>query len=175
MAFRRISWAGALAFVLLAAGCYPDLDWREVTSASGGYAVLMPARPDRAQREVVMGGVTLSMSMTSVQREGVAFGVADAEIPTSYARPMELLAAARAGLLRNIEGRVVSERTVAIDGVEGEEFRAEGTANGHPMQLAARVLIAGPRFYQIVFVGQRGRVPPADVDLFLGSFRILSK
>jgi hypothetical protein len=175
MAFRRISRTAVLALVLLAAGCYPDLDWREVTSAEGGYAILLPARPDQAQREVVIGGVALSMSMASVQREGVAFGVAHAEIPPGYTRRTELLAAARAGLLRNIDGHVVAEHGVAIDGVEGEEFRAEGMANGHPMQLAARVFIAGPRFYQVVFVGQSGRVPPAEVDLFLGSFRLLQK
>ena len=171
MAHRRFIWAGVLALALLAA-CYPDLDWREIASASGGYAVLMPARPDHAEREVAIGGLALSMSMASVQREGVAFGVAHAEIPAGYDRRAGLIAAARAGLLRNIEGHVVAARTISIDGAEGEEFRAEGTASGHPMELAARIFIAGPRFYQVVFVGQKGKVPAADVELFLGSFRL---
>jgi len=172
MARRRFTWASVVALALLAAACYPDLDWREVSSASGGYAVLLPARPDHAQREVVLGGLALSMSMASVQREGVAFGVAHAQIPADYDRRGELVAAARAGLLRNIDGNVVAARTISTDGAEGEEFRAEGTASGHPMELAARIFVAGPRFYQVVFVGQKGKVPAAEVELFLGSFRL---
>ncbi|MGB8436826.1 MAG: hypothetical protein WCE38_21475 [Burkholderiales bacterium] len=169
------AWAPVLAFALPLAACYPELDWREVSSASGGYTVLMPARPDTAQREVVVGGVALMMSMTSVRREGMAFGAAYADIPRNDARDAELLAAARDALVRNIDGRIASTREIEIDGAAGQEFQADGKVGGHPMRLAARVLIGGSRFYQVVYVGRAGSLPEADANLFLGSFRLVAK
>ena len=172
---RRVAWTCLLAITLVLAACYPDLDWREVTSASGGYAVLMPAKPEHLQREVAVGGILLTMSMDSVQKEGIAFGAAYADIPAQYSRYQTLLDAARDALLRNIDGRITSEREVVVDGAAGHEFYAEGTMGKKQMRLAARVLIAGHRFYQVVCVGQSERLATADVALFLNSFRLLTK
>jgi hypothetical protein len=172
---RWSAWALVSALTLVLAACYPELDWREVTSANGGYAVLMPARPDMAQREVVVAGVPLMMSMTSVHREGMAFGAAYADIPRDHARHAEILAAARDALVRNIAGRIAATRDITIDGAAGHEFQADGKVGGHPMRLAARVLIGGNRFYQVVYVGRAGRLPEADTNLFLGSFRLVAK
>jgi hypothetical protein len=172
---RRIAWALFLALAMLLAACYPELDWREVSPAGGGFTVLMPARPEMAQRQIVFGGVALVMSMTSVHREGMAFGAAYADIPPDYARNAELLAAARDALVRNIDGRIASTREIAIDGVAGEEFEADGKVGAQPMRLAARVLIGGSRFYQVVYVGRDGKLAEADAKLFLGSFRLMAK
>jgi hypothetical protein len=172
---RWCAWAPVLACTALLAACYPELDWREVSSASGGFAVLMPAHPDTARREVVIGGVALMMSMTSVRREGMAFGAAYADIPRDHSRNAELLAAARDALVRNIDGRIASTREIVIDGAAGQEFQADGKVGAHPMRLAARVLIGGSRFYQVVYVGRTGGLPEADVNLFLGSFRLSVK
>jgi ABC-type Co2+ transport system permease subunit len=74
--FVRICRTCLLVLVLALSACYPDLDWREVTSSDGGYKVLMPAKPEHAQRQVVIGGVSLEMSMDSTRRDGIAFGAA---------------------------------------------------------------------------------------------------
>ncbi|MCG6875070.1 MAG: hypothetical protein LJE97_08255 [Betaproteobacteria bacterium] len=175
MTLDRIARACAMSVALLVSACYPALDWREVTSASGGYAVLMPAQPDHAQREIALGGLVVVMSMASVRRDGMAFGVAYADLPADYARHAEFLAAARDGLVRNIDGRITSAHEVTIDGAAGQEFYAEGNLGGRSMRLVARLLLAGSRFYQVVFVGQSDRFTDADVDLFLGSFRLTRK
>jgi hypothetical protein len=172
---RWFAWAPVLAVTLVLVACYPELDWREVTSASGGYTVLMPARPDMAQREVLVAGVALMMSMTSVRREGMAFGAAYADIPRDHARHAEILAAARDALVRNIDGHIASTREITIDGAAGQEFQADGKVGRHSMRLAARVLIGGSRFYQVVYVGREGSLPESDAELFLGSFRLVAK
>ena len=41
------------------------------------------------------------------------------------------------------------------------------------MRLAARVLVTGERFYQVVVVGREDRAGAADTALFLGSFKPL--
>jgi hypothetical protein len=171
--FVRICRTCLLVLVLALSACYPDLDWREVTSSDGGYKVLMPAKPEHAQRQVVIGGVSLEMSMDSTRRDGIAFGAGYAEIPAGYARRAELLAAARDALVRNIGGRITAEREVTVDGASGQEFYADGSADGQPMRLAARVFISGERFYQVACVGRTDRVAKAEPALFLNSFRLL--
>jgi hypothetical protein len=174
MASMRIWRASLLALALALSACYPDLDWREVTSLDGGYKVLMPAKPEHAQRKVVIGGVPLEMSMDSARREGMAFGAAYADIPSEYARRAELLAAARDALVRNIGGRITAEREVSVDGASGQEFYADGSMGGQSMRLAARVLVSGTRFYQVVCVGRTERMADADLALFLDSFHLLT-
>ncbi len=171
----RIARASVLVLALLVAACYPEFDWREVTSAGGRYTVLMPAQPEHAQREVVVGGVALALSMASVRKEGMAFGAAYAEIPDGYARRAELPAAARDALVRNIGGRISADREVRIKGAVGREFLADGSVGGQPMRLAARVFAGDSRFYQVVLVGQSDRLDKADAALFLGSFRLTEK
>ncbi|NJN40736.1 MAG: hypothetical protein HC807_07860 [Gammaproteobacteria bacterium] len=168
----RIARGSVLAVALLLAACYPELDWREVTSTTGRYSVLMPAKPEHAQREVVVGDTTLSMTMASVRKAGMAFGVAYAEIPAGRAQRAELVVAARDALSRNIDGRITSEREVRIDGAVGREFFSDGSVGGQPMRLAARVFASDAHFYQVVLVGQSDRLEKADVALFLGSFRL---
>jgi len=175
MATARISRWLAATLALLVAACYPELDWREVTSARGGYAVLMPAAPEEMTREVAMGGVTLVMSMTSVRKEGMAFGAAYADIPSGSVRNADLLGAARDALVRNIAGRIEADRAISVGNAAGREFYAEGSIDGRALRLAARVLVAGHRFYQVAYIGQANRVAQADVELFLGSFRLLNK
>jgi hypothetical protein len=173
VASARIWQMCLLALALALSACYPDLDWREVTSTDGGYKVLMPAKPEHAQRRVVIGDVSLEMAMDSTRRDGIAFGAGYAEIPAGFAHRAELLAAARDALVRNIGGHITAEREVAIDGASGQEFYADGSTDGQPMRLAARVLVSGERFYQVACVGRTDRVAEADLALFLNSFRLL--
>jgi len=172
-ASRLVRGALAVAAALLLGACYPDLDWREVSSTEGGYAVLFPAKPERASREVAIGGTRLVLNMASVHKEGMAFGVAYAALPAAPADRDKLLADARDALVRNIGGRLTTDRTLDVGGHPAREFVAEGIAEGEPMRLAARVLAANDRFYQVVFVGRGRRGTESDVSMFLESFRLL--
>jgi hypothetical protein len=175
MAARRSRGALALLVTALLAACYPELDWREVSSTEGGYAVLLPAKPERATREVMIGDMRLVLHMASVHKNGMAFGIAHATLPSVTADGGRLLADARDALVRNIGGRITAERTVLIGGRPAWEFAAEGTAEGEPMRLAARLLATNDRFYQVVFVGRAGRGTESDVSMFLESFRLLQR
>jgi hypothetical protein len=165
---RRLA---ALAVLCLAA-CAPELDWREFVSPEGRYAVLLPGRPAREAREVPLAGAKVTMHMTSVQVSGLAFGIGYADLPPG-SDGERALAEGRDALVRNIGGRATAERPVAIDGGRGIEFQAEGSAQGNPMRIAARLAIAGDRFYQVVLVGRAERAGAVDPTLFPGSFRLL--
>lgn len=164
-----------LAAALFVAACYAELDWRELHWEEGGVKAMLPAKPAKFTRDVVIAGATVPMQMLQVQLKGMAFGVAFAPLPPGD--PSKVLTSARDALVENIDGRVVAEREVEVPGApgKGREFQAEGTVAGTPMLLAARVASDRDRLYEVVFVGRRDRVEGVDLDLFLGSLRIVPR
>ncbi len=165
----------AFAAALLLAACYAELDWRELYWEEGRVKAMLPAKPAKLGRDVVIAGSTVPMQMLQVQLSGMAFGVAYAPLPAQDAG--KVLASARDVLVRNIDGQLVSEREVDVPGAtaKGREFRAEGTVAGTPMVVAARLATDGDRLYETVFVGRKDRADTVDLDLFLGSLRIVPR
>ena len=164
-----------LALALLLGACYAELDWRELHWEDGRVKVMLPAKPAKFTRDVTLAGTVVPMQMLQVQLNGMAFGVAYA--PLAGRDPALVIAAARDVLVKNIDGRLVSERDVTVPGstVQGREFRAEGVVAGTPMLVAGRVGADAERFYEVVFVGRKDRAEGVDLDLFLGSLKILPR
>ena len=162
-----------LAVTLLLAACYAEMDWRELYWEEGRVKAMLPAKPAKMGREVIIAGVPVPMEMLQVQLKGMAFGVAYAPMPGPD--PAKALAGARDVLVKNIEGHLVEDREVDVPGAtgKGREFRAEGVVAGTPMLVAGRVATDGERLYEVVFVGRKDKTEPVDLDLFLGSLRIV--
>lgn len=162
-----------LCAATLLAGCYPDLDWRELQWRDGNFAVMFPARPKEVTREVQLGGTVLEMHMLSAEVNDMAFGVAYADLPAGVEADV-LLTAARDGLVRNVNGRVIEEQPLSLPGLSGQAFRADGRAGDLDLVVAARLLAGDGRFYQILFIGPRASVGEVDLGFYLGSFKLLN-
>jgi hypothetical protein len=160
----------ALAAALAVAACYAELDWREFNSPEGGFTVMLPSKPARESRELVLAGGKTTMHMVSAHAPEMAFGVGYADLPPGT-DPARALDEGRTVLVRNISGRVTAER--ALEGVAGVEFEADGEAGGNPMRLAARVVVSGNRYYQVVLIARAARAGEVDRTIFPGSFRLL--
>jgi len=159
----------ALAAALALAACYAELDWREFTSPEGGFTVMLPSKPARESRALLLAGGQTTMHMVSAHATDMAFGVGYADLAPGT-DPGRALDEGRAALLRNIAGRVTVEHP--LDGVTGVEFEAEGSAEGNPMRLAARLLVSENRYYQVVLVARAARAGEVDRALFPGSFKL---
>jgi hypothetical protein len=163
----------ALGAAVLLAGCSAELDWRELHWEDGKVKVMLPGKPTKSEREVVLGGDKIALHMLQTQKSGMAFGIAYAPLPAGDSG--ELLTAARDALLRNIEGKLLAEREVEVRGAPGpaREFLGEGVVAGTPMVVAARLIAANGRFYEVVFVGRKDRAEEVDLPLYLGSLTLL--
>ncbi len=168
MRWPRLSLA--LAATLALAACYPELDWREFNSPEGGFTVMLPSKAARESRELVLAGGKTTMHMVSAHAPEMAFGVGYADLPTGT-DPARALDEGRAALVKNIGGRVTAERALA--GVTGVEFEADGEAGGNAMRLAARVIVSGNRYYQVVLIARATRADEVDRTIFPGSFRLI--
>lgn len=171
---RRLVAVLCCSLAVVIAGCAEELDWREFSWPEGGFTVLLPGKPAKFEREIQLAGHPLKLVMFPVQREGLAFGAAYADLPPglSVEARAELLIAAREFLARNLQATPEDDRLIAIDGFVGRAFRAAGSADGKPMVLVARVIATDTRFYQVVFVGRKDRADTIEPALFLDSLKL---
>jgi hypothetical protein len=154
-----------IAFVaLLALGCSPELDWRELRSTEGGFSALMPARP-RYEVRRLSGASAVAMHLWSARAAKSVFGVGYADYIAAV--DLRTLDDTRDALVRNIGGRLLEERPIEQIGLTGREFVAES----RDVLLRARLLVSGARLYQLAVLGERNAVAAADIELFLSSFR----
>jgi len=161
----------ALALTLLAA-CYPELDWREFRSDEGRFVVLLPDKPSLQSGTIALAGETATMHMHVVQKEDAVFGVGYADLPPTLSSD-RAIAAARDALVANIGGKLSRDDALKLNGSPGRDIRAEGRVRDRDYLLAARLYVVGTRLYQIDFIGSRKVAERADLDLFLGSFKLV--
>ena len=152
-----------LCVLCVLAGCNPTYNWRDHTSQEGAYKVLFPARPASVTRPVDLDGLTVQMTMTAAEVDGVTFAVGSATAPDA-ARARAALPAMRTALLRNIGAPDAPPRDAASIDVQGRG------ADGRPVRLVGRCAARGVRIYQVIVLGAPGAAPPEQVEQFLASF-----
>lgn len=158
-----------LVCLVVLGGCYADLDWREIRAPSFGYAVLMPARTQEQSRPLVGLAGEPVMHMWSATALDTLFGFGYLERPpTNAIHPSDLGDA----LVRNIAGKTMSTRQFRTGDLTGLDLVAVGVVDGRPTQLHARLIEDGRRIIQLAVVGPPGKIGPADLEMFLDSFRI---
>jgi hypothetical protein len=159
---------GAPLLLLAAlAACSPDYNWRQVQNADAAYTALFPAKPSTHAREINLDGIRTTMSMTAAEVHGALFAVGSAELPNAALAP-PALAAMKTAMVRNIGGAIASDKTVPGP-TPYTELVANGSRNGHPVQLTARFAARNQRVYQAVVIGPPQDVPAEAIDTFLSS------
>jgi hypothetical protein len=147
----------SLAALLMAtlAACSPGLNWREVEL--GRLRTLMPCKPDRASRPVVLAGQTLSMEVTGCEAEGTLFAISRTQ-STDAAQASALLLALRQASLENVHMRVVQPMANSGDAHTSFDLLVQGQRpDGSPLQARFKWLQADAEVYQIAaFAGHLG-------------------
>ena len=180
IAERRV-FAVLLALAFLA-GCYADLDWRNLASDDGKFQVLMPARSQSTTR-VLGTGATMTLWTATARDALFGAGFTDYEDDASTH-----VAEARDALSRNVAGTVVDDladpaiakgllardaapvaRRITINGNTGAS--AKGALR--PVIVHARLVPAGKRLYQLVVMTRPDALTPSDLDMFFSSFELL--
>lgn len=159
-----------LLALLVLAGCYPDLDWKEMRSAEGGFKVLMPARWESATGK---GPDGITQVRVMAQTPNALFGVGYVDYPDGAASH---IATAQDGLLHNARGRLTEDRV--ISSAAGTQARAVGiagtAADGSPREIHVRLIAREKRLYQLAVVSKPGSLSIADLDTFFLSFELLN-
>lgn len=161
----RLRWLlllASLAAVALSSGCSPSLDWRLVQGIDAPFTVLLPAKPATLSRPIDLDGMTVTMSMTAAEINGVTFAVGSIVLPDAALAP-KALQAIKIALVRNINGSIQREQAGAADSVD---IVATGTLGRtrQAARLIAHFAARERRVYQAIVVGADSAVNAIGVD-----------
>ena len=157
------------AWVLLAGallvGCSPAFNWRDVLIGDGGLIALLPCKPDRATREVVLAGESVAVQMVGCEAGGVMFTVAQASA-RDVAQASAWQVAWQAAMLTKLQAGAPGEAGFAVRGAAAvpAPLRLRATGNDAAGQRVTTQAVwwaqAGTpgrpqvRLYQAVVLGQ---------------------
>ena len=102
------------------AACNPTFNWRDVRLENTRLSVLMPCKPDKAQKTVPLGGQPTEMVLLSCDAGGATFAVALADVKDA-SKAAATLAQWQSATLANMK---------AAPAAPGVAFKLPGLANG---------------------------------------------
>ncbi len=171
--------------VTLMTACSPKFDWREVRGDAAGdlvpYTVLMPDKPSRRTRRILLGQQTVSMHMSYAEIDKIKFAVGAINMPDAT-QAQTAIAQIKTALLANINGRVIDEKS-SVTNEHGKlvfnlDLQAVGSApassNVTPQttRLAGRIVTRDTWVFQVVVIGPQPNIDQDSVDTFLASFTL---
>ena len=128
----RAAWSlVAVAGLLLASGCSPKLNWRDVQPGNGGLTLLLPCKPDQGEKLVPLGGRPTKMTMLGCDAGGATFAVALADLGDAPNLP-EVLTQWQALTLDNMKATpaTTQSRPLRVPGASQEPAPALVVAQG---------------------------------------------
>lgn len=131
-----------VAALLALAGCSPAFNWREVRPENTRLSLLLPCKPDRAQKAVPLDGQSRTLSMLGCDAGGATFAVAVADLGDA-AKAASVLALWQSLTLANMKAAPGSAQSMPLN--------IPGAA---PEPAAVRVLAQGQRIDGAAVSGQ---------------------
>jgi hypothetical protein len=143
--------ARALTFALCAglASCSPALNWREVRHASAPVRVLMPCKPDVAERSIALREQNTVLHMQACSALGMDFSFAALALPSGW-QASEAIQAWQLASLASWGARAdaVKERTVAVRAVGANGISSSWAVDAPTRQVHSLWFAHGGWVYQ---------------------------
>ncbi|MDB5938113.1 MAG: hypothetical protein JWP77_477 [Polaromonas sp.] len=172
--FSILANAG-LAALLALAGCSPALNWREARPEGTRLNLLLPCKPDKAQKVVPLGGRPTPLSMLGCDADGATFAVAVADVgdPSQAA---SVLALWQDLALANMKAAPASRQPLplkvpgATPGTPATRVQAQGQrADGAAVSGQAAYFAQGSQVFQVVMYAPR--IAPEVAETFFSSLK----
>jgi hypothetical protein len=161
----------AAAAVCLLAACSPTFNWREVRPDETRLALLLPCKPDKAEKVVPLGGRPTTLRLLGCDTGGATFAVAAADLGDA-ARAADVLAQWQALTLANMKAGAPQVTPLIVKGaapepaprlVNAQGQRADGTA----VRGQAAYFAQGTQVFQAVVYA--GTLTPEVAETYFAS------
>jgi hypothetical protein len=151
--------------------------WETFNSPDGTFSVSLPGKPvaDNGQEiSVADGGTTLIHGVKVSPYANSIYECTYFEDPSLGTQPPdELLDHARDGGLKNVQGTLIAEKHITVDGYPARDIQAHARGNS---SYNSRLIIAGNRLYMLMVIDTSGPNRDAkNVQKFFDSFKINAK
>ena len=153
------------AVCLLLAACNPTFNWRDVRPDGTRLNLLLPCKPDKAQKTVPMAGQPTELMLLGCDAGGVTFAVAVADVKDA-AKVTAALAQWQSASLANMKVDPATPGTAfKLTGLAsgGVIVKATGQrANGQAVSSQAAYFSQGSQIFQAVMYADKIAVEVAD-------------
>ncbi len=159
----RFLTCALLALTSLAA-CNPTFNWRDVRSDGTRLTLLMPCKPDKAQRTVPMTGLPTEVNLLSCDAGGVKFAVAVADVKDA-AKTADALVNWQSATLANIKAPATPGAAFRLPGLvaSGVLVKADGKrVDGQAVSSQALYFAQGSQVFQAVMYADKISADVAD-------------
>ena len=144
------------------------------TISGDGFSVSMPGKASKNEESIPSAAGPLQIHMYTLSQGFESFITGYTEYPDMVfesAEPETLLDGAQQGAISNVKGEVTSQRPIMVAGNPGREI--VGTSPGQNIGFTARVILAKPRMYMLVYTQyDKSKAISAEGQRFLDSFQI---
>ncbi len=169
----------ALVLVIWVMACSPAPKPQEFKSEAGRFSVMAPvALEEETQTYEIPEGKVVS-HMFAGDLGGIGYVVVYADNPEEAVRKMDpekFLDRARDGAVNKVNGKLVTETKITLEGNPGREFVVEASeAGGEEWTIKVRLFLVKNRLYVIDAAFKKGKVELSEVDRFLQSFKLIGK
>ena len=167
-------FTAAVATATLLTACSPTLNWREVRPEGTRLALLLPCKPDRAQKIVPLGGPATPLSMLGCDAGDATFAVAVADLGDA-AKVAPVLAQWQSLTLANMKARSAPQvLPLKLPGAAAlppaSLVKAEGQGpDGKPVSGQAAYFAQGSQVFQVVMYSPR--IAPEVAETFFSSLK----
>lgn len=145
---------------------------KEFKSPDNSFMVMLPKDVKEEKQAVNTQLGPIEYVSYSAKAKHQEFTIAYSDYPDSFVTatdPKVLLDGSRDGAVRNIQGTLLSETIIDMNGRPGRELRIEGPQK---IILKSRIYLVGKRLYQIMAVSQPDHSFDKKIDEVFSSFKI---
>jgi hypothetical protein len=176
--------AGALAITVLILGIallmlrdqlFGDGSWREFTPEGGRFSILVPRTPRETTETIETETGTLDEHTFTVIHGDIAYIAIYGDYPQSLTNVdlYAMLDALRDGAVESVDGRLLSERAISINGYPGREVKVKISSSSETAIMQVRIYIVRNRLYYIYTMAPEERASSPSIKKFLSSFKLL--
>jgi hypothetical protein len=149
--------------------------WQTYMAPDGTFSLDLPGKPtiETNQAPLESGG-TITLHSINVAVGSSAYTCTYVELENaSQKSPDQVLESARDGSLRNVQGTLITQNQLTVQGFPGLQFQAHARGNS---LMDSRMVLAGNRLYMIMAVAADGQnAQPKTVERMFDSFKVNSK
>jgi hypothetical protein len=168
---RNSVYSAILILVIFAfASAQEKITLTEFVSAKGGFSVKMPGKPEDRSEQVdsADGPLDVHTFALDVGKNGYVVQYNDYSDPVTKDEIEKILSAVRDGGSKQIQGKIVSEKTHSRNGFPGKSIQVESG----DLVYFEDCYLAGQRLYQVIFSMPVGDKMPPEAEEFRSSFQI---
>lgn len=150
--------------------------WQDYKSSAGKFSIKVPSKPQEQSQEqkTEVGNIKLNMVIAEAKDSGYFVGYADFPGEIQDAQVQKGLGDAIKGSVANLNGAIKSEKEFMLGDIPCRDFEADGKVQTTDVLMKGRFCLSGNRLYQVFALGAKDKLSTADVDMFIGSFKVES-